>query len=254
MPKGGRLILSARSDVVPVDGPAHPPGLSQGRYVRFAVADTGAGMDATTLARASEPFFTTKWVGSRTGLGLPMAKGFAEQPGGALSIDSSLGKGTTVTLWLPEAASATPPGTATCRHGAVVRSGEPAKPARVLVVDDESMVREMISETLEDAGFGVLTAEDGAKALARLAAGEAVDVLVTDLSMPEMDGLAVIRAAQERRPGLLALLLTGYAGDGAAIAVDGAVTGSFSLVRKPVRPAHLVDRIEALLAERRKGR
>jgi CheY-like chemotaxis protein len=121
----------------------------------------------------------------------------------------------------------------------------------VLVVDDEDLILEMMAEELEENGFRVLTASNGAEALATLDAGRAVDILVTDLSMPGMDGLAVIRAAQVRYPGLPAVLLTGYAGDGAALAVGGAISGSFSLLRKPVRAAHLVDRIQALLAARR---
>jgi CheY-like chemotaxis protein len=125
-----------------------------------------------------------------------------------------------------------------------------AMSARLLVVDDEDLVREMLAEHLEDAGFGVMAVASATEALALLAAGEAVDALVTDLSMPGMDGVTLIRAAQERRPGLPAVLLTGYAGDGAALAVGGAVTGAFSLLRKPIHIHELVDRIQALLAAR----
>jgi CheY-like chemotaxis protein len=119
---------------------------------------------------------------------------------------------------------------------------------RLLVVDDEAIVREVLAQNLGNEGFGVLTAASGTEALALIAAGEAVDALVTDLSMPGMDGLALIRAAQERRPGLPAVLLTGYAGEDAALALGGAVTGAFSLLRKPVRIQELVDRVQALLA------
>ena len=118
----------------------------------------------------------------------------------------------------------------------------------MLVVDDEDLVREMIAGNLEDAGFGVLGAANGTEALALLASGEAVDALLTDLAMPGMDGLALIRAAQERYPDLPAVLLTGYAGDGAALAVGGAVTGTFALLRKPIRIHELIDRLQALLA------
>jgi PAS domain S-box-containing protein len=250
MPNGGRLILSAETDIVTADGPAHHAGLTPGRFVRLTVADTGVGMDALTLARASEPFFTTKGVGVGTGLGLPMVRGFAEQSGGALCIDSSPGRGTTVTLWLPESLPVAPAVPAAPVPAPAVRFGDPTGLGLVLVVDDEDLVREMITEHLEDVGYRVLTAANGSEALALLAAGEAVDVLVTDLSMPGLDGLAVIRAAQERRPGLPAVLLTGYAGDGAALAVGGIVTGSFSLLRKPVRGVQLVDRIQTLLGAR----
>ena len=123
-------------------------------------------------------------------------------------------------------------------------------PVRVLLVDDEDVVRDVLAEQLEMAGYGVIAAASGTEALALLSAGEAVDALVTDLTMPGVGGLAVIRAAQERHPGLPAVLLTGYAGDGTALAVGGAISGSFSLLRKPVTGVQLIDRIRALLAAR----
>ena len=250
MPEGGRLTLAAGTEFVPAADAPHAAGLAPGRYVRFTVTDTGAGMDAATLARAGQPFFTTKDVGVGTGLGLPMAKGFADQSGGALSIRSSPGEGTTVELWLPEAVS-----DRSLRAGKSERSAtRPSltvdavgRPARVLVVDDEVMVRDVLSGQLEDAGYDVLTAVDGASAIGLIEDGEAVDVLVSDLSMPGMNGLAVIRAAQERRPGLPAILLTGYAGDGAALAMGGSVNGAFLLLRKPIPAQDLVDRIQAML-------
>jgi CheY-like chemotaxis protein/anti-sigma regulatory factor (Ser/Thr protein kinase) len=249
MPEGGQLTISAENEVAP-DGCTHPAGLAPGRYVRLALTDTGAGMDAATLARAAEPFFTTKEPGAGTGLGLPMAKGFAEQSGGALRVESSPGRGTTVSLWLPAVDSDT---TQTVRQGAEETASKPNRSttlARVLLVDDENVVREVLAEQLENAGFSVLAAANGTEALALLAAGVAVEALVTDLSMPGVDGLTVIRAAQERYPGLPAVLLTGYAGDGAALAVGGAVSGSFSLLRKPVTGVQLIDRVRALLAGR----
>lgn len=112
-------------------------------------------------------------------------------------------------------------------------------------------MREMLVEHLEDAGFSVVSVASGAEALAVLASAEVVDALVTDLAMPGIDGLAVIRAAQERRPGLPTVLLTGYAGDGAALAVGGAISGAFSLLRKPVRVHDLADRIQSLIAARK---
>jgi signal transduction histidine kinase/ActR/RegA family two-component response regulator len=254
MPGGGRLTLSAEPESVSAAGGAVPGGLPPGRYVRLAVADTGAGMDGATLGRAGEPFFTTKPVGLGTGLGLPMAKGFAEQSGGALGIASSPGQGTVVTLWLPEAPLEGRPLVAAMPRAAVAPppvAGATPQAARVLVVDDEDLVREVIAQHLEDAGYRVLVAANGTEALALLADGEAIDALATDLSMPDMDGLAVIRAAQDRYPGLPAVLLTGYAGDGAALAVGGAVSGTFSLLRKPVSGVQLVDRVRALLAARR---
>ena len=207
-------------------------GLAPGRYVRLAVADTGAGMDAATLARAAEPFFTTKGPGAGTGLGLPMAKGFAEQSGGALRVESIPAMARRSAFGCPRSMR---------RDSGRRRRATQARPKptplrgrRVLLVDDEAVVREVLAEQLEEAGYRVLAAASGTEALALLAAGTSVDALVTDLTMPGIGGLAVIRAAQERYPGLPAVLLTGYAGDGAALAVGGAVSGSFSLLRKPV--------------------
>jgi len=241
MPNGGTLTLSAAPETVAAP---HPAGLASGRYVRLTVTDAGEGMDAATLARAREPFFTTKRSGSGTGLGLAMAQGFAEQSGGALAIESAVGRGTTVTLWLPEAAAD--------------RSAEvplaPIAPgradARILLVDDEAMIREVLARQLEDAGFEVLVAASGPEALA-LAETTTVDAVVTDLSMSGVDGLSVIRGLQAGSPGLPAVLLTGYAGDETALALSGAMSGTFSLLRKPVSEVQLLDRLNALLAARR---
>lgn len=255
MRDGGGLRLAAELEVVPANGPPHPCGLASGRYVRLTISDTGAGMDTATLARAAEPFFTTKPIGVGTGLGLSVVRGFAEQSGGALNIASLPGNGTTVTLWLPAADAAQPFGAATSQGlDAVATAAIEAKPATtVLLVDDEDLLREVLAGQLEDAGYNVLVAACGNEALALLDAGEAVDVLVTDLSMPGMSGIGLIRAAQERRPGLPAVLLTGYAGHGAALAVGEAVTGSFSLLRKPVSLADLIDLIQSLLAAQEKA-
>jgi len=237
MQTGGRLTLSAAVETV--DGASHPAGLPAGGYVRIAVGDTGAGMDAATLTRAIEPFFTTKPPGQGTGLGLSMVRGFVEQSGGTLDLASRPGEGTTVTLWLPQA-------DAGARLAAIPPAGglPQGMPARVLLVDDEALLREMLTELLVEAGFAVRAAAGADEALAMLAAGEPVDVLLTDLSMPGMDGLALIRAARQCRPGLPAILLTGYAGQ-----IDGTASEpNLMLLRKPVRGGVLVQRIIGLMA------
>ncbi len=183
------------------EGP-HPAGLAPGRYIRLKVADVGEGMDAATLARAREPFFTTKRSGSGTGLGLAMAQAFAEQSGGALAIESEPGAGTTVTLWLPEALTE-PSGVPAASR--IAPTGQPRSRTRILLVDDEAMIREILARQLMEAGFDVLVAASGAEAL-DLSARETVDAVVTDLSMAGIDGLAVIRGLQERFPGLPAVL------------------------------------------------
>ncbi len=244
MPDGGTLRFAAVPDAVP-EGAAHPADLRAGQYARVTVSDNGQGMDAATLARVFEPFFTTKPIGQGTGLGLSMVKGFAEQSGGGLLIVSAPGEGTEVTVWLPaiDPAERRPPGPAI----APARTSAD-RPKRILLVDDEVMVRDTLAAALEDAGYAVAVADSGEEALALLRTEKHVDVLVTDLSMPGMDGLMVIQEAHRRRPGLPAILLTGYAGHSAQLVVGGMLDRSFTLVRKPIGAAQLSDRIEALLA------
>jgi PAS domain S-box-containing protein len=245
MPSGGTLTMAADTEIVSTALP-HPAGLAPGGYVRIIVSDTGSGMDNSVLSRVTEPFFTTKEPGKGTGLGLAMAKGFVEQSGGSLSIDSVVGQGTRIILWLPGAT-----GGAGAKTGADVATAAGFNKPCVLLVDDDAIVRDVLVLSLEDSGYTVVAAESGAAALVRLASGERVDIIVSDLTMPGMDGLALIRSAQEWRPGLPAVLLTGYAGDGATLAVGGAISGTFSLLRKPVSGTQLVDRINALLASRK---
>ncbi len=245
MTGGGRLLLAVEAEIVSPAGPPHPAGIEPGAYVRLSVSDTGAGMDAETLARAREPFFTTKKLGAGTGLGLAMAQNFVEQSRGALRLESRQGEGTTVTLWLPQAETA--PALQTL-DPARTRIMGPATRPRVLVVDDEAMIREVIADYLTDGGYSVLVAANGAEALVLLATESAVDALITDLSMPGMDGLAVIRSARERYPALPAILLTGYAGDDAALALGRSIGGAVALLRKPISDVQLLDCLGAMLA------
>jgi CheY-like chemotaxis protein len=245
MPLGGTLTLAAESEIVSA-GQLQPVGLAAGGYVRIVVSDTGSGMDLGVLSRVTEPFFTTKEPGKGTGLGLAMAKGFVEQSGGSLAIESVVGEGTCVILWLP-AATAAVGGV----HEAPPEHEADADPPHVLLVDDDAIVRNILTLSLEDAGFVVHPANGGSAALHWLDRGERVDIIVSDLTMPDMDGLMVIRAAQTLRLNLPAVLLTGYAGDGATLAVGGAISGTFSLLRKPISGAQLVDRINGLLPNRR---
>jgi signal transduction histidine kinase/ActR/RegA family two-component response regulator len=244
---GGVLALSAEEEVV-APGAAHPAGLGAGAYLRLSIADNGSGMDAATLARATEPFFTTKAAGQGTGLGLAMARGFAEQSGGGMAIESEPGRGTTVTLWLPRGGSALE------KPKAVMPESEPVTAAwspRVLLVDDEALVREALAAELGERGWTVEVAEDGASALRALELGVAPDLLISDLAMPGMTGLDLIRAVRRRRPGLPAVLLTGLVGDGAAAeaALAEAVRdGPFALLRKPIDAYDLITRSEALMA------
>lgn len=244
MAGSGVLSLGARLEVVGNGGQQHEwlGHLKPGAYICLSVGDTGAGMSSEILGRVTEPFFTTKEHGRGTGLGLAMAHGFAEQSGGGLHIESTPGHGTTVRLWFPLARADTAD---TYKADA---DGQPTTgSARLIVVDDEPLVREIITQQLEAAGYSVRSFASGTDALAALDAGEEADLIVSDLSMPGMDGIALIREAHRRRPKLPAILLTGFATNAAEIAVGGAISGTFSLLRKPVSEQLLVDRVEMLL-------
>jgi len=246
MPNGGTLTISAAAEPAGHAEPARA-GLPHEVYIRISVRDIGVGMDAGTLARASEPFFTTKATGHGTGLGLAMARGFATQSGGAFAIDSSLGQGTTVSLWLPLA-----------RDGAERAGPRPlvaeAGQARVLLIDDDPMVRSVLCGALEAAGFSLVQAKDAASAMERLRQGDPFDILVSDLSMPGVNGLSLIRAAQRARPGIPAILLTGYVTDAVSLALGTAFDGPFSVLRKPITGAALAEQIAVMLMGSRSTR
>ena len=248
MPDGGTLHVTAHAEVV---AGAHAVLAGAGAYVRLDLTDTGAGMTAEILARASEPFFTTKPTGQGTGLGLAMASGFAQQSGGGFALRSAPGQGTTVTLWFPQAGTAAE---ASVLTGATAEPRS-VRPARVLVVDDDAMVRAVVAGHLKDSGYNIAEAPNGLDALARLDAGEVADLLVTDFSMPGMNGLMLIKEARQRLPGLPALLLTGYADAGFLPRIEEALNDATALLQKPVSGDALAARAAALLddaADRRR--
>ena len=176
-----------------------------------------------------------------------MVKGFVEQSGGAVAVDSSAGLGSRIAIWLPQARGGAP------GLGAVAagqdRRGAPDDCIRVLVVDDDPLVLETVAAQLEDEGFTVITAAGGTEALAMMDEGKAVQALVSDLSMPVMDGVSLILEAQARNPALPAVLLTGYAGDGVSLELGRRINGPFALMRKPSTGSDLAARIAALLAD-----
>jgi len=245
MPEGGTLTLSAASETVE-EGCPHQAHLVPGKYLRITVADTGTGIEGETIGRIFEPFFTTKATGLGTGLGLPMVKGFVEQSGGAVAVDSSAGLGSRIAIWLPQARGGAP-GLGTDAGGQDGRGAADDR-IRVLVVDDDPLVLETVAAQLEDEGFTVITAAGGTEALAMLDEDKAVQALVSDLSMPVMDGVSLILEAQARNPALPAVLLTGYAGDGVSLELGRRINGPFALMRKPSTGSDLAARIAALLA------
>jgi PAS domain S-box-containing protein len=202
MPEGGRIVIAAREEQV---GPGE--GLKPGAYVCLSLSDTGEGMDAETLARATEPFYTTKGVGKGTGLGLSMVHGFAEQCGGRLVLDSRPGEGTTADIWLPVADGTVP---LQPQDDAPEARVAPSDQLVVLAVDDDALVLTNTATMLEDGGHRVLQATSGRMALQLLSEGR-VDAVVTDFAMPEMNGAQLAEAAQAGWPGLPVLLISGYA-------------------------------------------
>ena len=205
MPGGGTILIEARQEQAPEGAGGD---LAPGDYVRLSVTDAGTGMDAETLARASEPFFTTKGVGKGTGLGLSMVQGLAAQSGGRMDIFSHPGEGSTVALLLPVAVG---------DEERLVFAGEsrddsgPEVPSlTVLTVDDDSLVLMNTAAMLEDLGHRALTADSADAALVILEQ-EPVDLVLTDYSMPGVTGIQLAQAVRARRPDLPVILATGYA-------------------------------------------
>jgi CheY-like chemotaxis protein len=204
MPAGGTLTIAAAPDTQTRQGiDSIPPG----EYVCISITDDGHGMDQATLAKATEPFFTTKGPGKGTGLGLSMVHGLAAQSGGRLRIFSEPNVGTTLKLWLPKTKEQSvaagdiqsldsPPAVAACR---------------VLLVDDDVLVMTGTAAMIEDLGHTPIEANSGADALAKLASGLEVDVVMTDHAMPGMTGLQLAKCIQEKYAGLPIILATGYA-------------------------------------------
>jgi PAS domain S-box-containing protein len=204
MPQGGTLTITCRNGFG-----SQANGLPRGDYVQICVADSGEGMSEATLARAKEPFFTTKGIGKGTGLGLSMVHGFTAQSGGAMDIGSQLGKGTVVTLWLPRAR-----GIAQSKPETKGRAPAPPKTVknlRVLLVDDDILVSMGAADMLIDLGHSVVEAQSAAHAFKLLVSECPFDVVVTDYAMPGMNGYDLAVKLQQAYPRLPVVLATGYA-------------------------------------------
>jgi nitrogen-specific signal transduction histidine kinase len=202
--EGGVIEISAQEEMVDM---RHPTQLAPGRYVRLAVVDQGEGMDAETLAHATEPFFTTKGVGKGTGLGLPMVHGMAEQIGGRFILKSRKSEGTVAEIWLPCADTAPETDVPSIPTES---DHSPARPLTVLAVDDDSLVLFNTTAMLEDLGHTALEARSGEEALAILEQAD-VDLVITDQAMPQMSGAQLIAAIRSRWPAMPVILATGYA-------------------------------------------
>jgi CheY-like chemotaxis protein len=240
MPEGGTLTIALERRCVGAEE-AGNLGLSPGSYAVLSISDTGVGMSAEALRRAVEPFYSTKPMGKGSGLGLSTALGFAQQSGGDLRISSEPGRGTTVSLFLPEAAPET---TDDRRRGASRHTC--GDPATVLVVDDERRMRRLARRTLSELGYQVLEAESGAAAARLLEKDASVDLLFTDVVMPgEIDGRTLGQWARQERPGLKVLLTSGFPQSADAEGTPG--TEPLRLLQKPYSKAQLQEAVETLL-------
>jgi PAS domain S-box-containing protein len=242
MPDGGRLTIATGNAVVAALNAADP-ALPPGDYICISVTDTGTGMSADVVARAFDPFFTTKPIGQGTGLGLSMIYGFARQSNGHVSIDSMPGRGTTVKLYLPrhhgEAAVSAAAFVGADAHAA---TGE-----TVLVVEDEPVVRGVIVEMLHEQGYRVLESVDGPSGLRVLRDEARIDLLVTDVGLPGMNGRQLADQARETRPELKILFITGYA-ESVAMA-DGFLQPGMEMITKPFDLDNLSQRIRNMVAK-----
>jgi signal transduction histidine kinase/CheY-like chemotaxis protein len=236
MPTGGTLTITGR---LVEDAQSRLP------HVELSVADTGSGMTEDVRSRAIEPFFTTKPTGLGTGLGLSQVYGVVRESGGTLAIDSERGRGTTVRLLLP---AGTPPVVRTgdeSQSPSTVPGARPPEQTRVLIVDDDRLVRRLMTDGLRSLQYQVTAVENGEQALATLDGGERFELLLVDFAMPGMNGAEVARAVQNRQPDIKVLMVSGYADS----AVVEAALGNARLLRKPFDVSELGTAVAETLAD-----
>jgi signal transduction histidine kinase len=235
MSGGGRLTITTAN--VPNDAKNKPAELASGEYVSVSVSDTGTGMTEEVLRKAFEPFFTTKPVGSGTGLGLSQVYGIAKQSGGTVAIHTQLGKGTTITVYLPRT-TAVP-----AVHSADEVKNVPFRnhKAKILVVDDDKDVRQLTVSCLETLGYQVVAAEGGHAAVQIARSEDSIDMVLIDIAMPEINGVDAIGAILKERPGVPFLYMTGYVGPTKLDPSEQRV------LKKPFTIAALAEKVEELL-------
>jgi CheY-like chemotaxis protein len=244
MPTGGRLTIETHDVVLDEHYTHHHPDVPPGPYVMLVVTDTGHGMDAVTVSKIFEPFFTTKPVGQGTGLGLATTYAVVAQLGGHIRVYSEPGHGTAFKIFLPHA-----PADGADRHVEAVREPDEVRdhlPATILLVEDEDSVRRTIKRTLERAGYDVLEASNGEKAL-ELAANyaEPIDVVVTDVMMPGMNGREFADAILLTHPGLGVVFMSGYTDE--TVSQKGLIDTTRTFLQKPFTGDQLLTAIRDLI-------
>ncbi len=265
MPDGGRLTIETANAALDEAHAAREPGVAAGDYVMVSVSDTGSGMPPEVVARAFDPFFTTKPIGQGTGLGLSMIYGFVKQSDGHIAIQSEPGRGTTVRLFLPRCRGAGEPaadpghdaaGQGEAGQGGEVQGGAGQGEAAqglpraeagetVLLVEDEHTVRHLVIDLMGELGYAVRQAADGPTGLAVVRAGGRIDLLVTDVGLPGMNGRQFAAEARALRPDLKVLFITGYAED--ASFGDGHLDPGMQMMTKPFALDALARRIRAMI-------
>ena len=242
MPDGGRIIVETSNVELDDTYVAHRPNALPGPYVLLAVTDTGTGMDAETQARAFDPFFTTKEKGKGTGLGLATVYGIVKQSGGWIWLYSEVGQGTTIKIYLPRLATSVALGQEKAALPAVPRGS-----ATILLVEDSEPLRSLARETLESHGYKVLEAPSGIHALQIAAKFTGhIDLLVSDLVMPEMGGRKLAEELLRARPDLKTIFMTGYAPD--PLRTSSGLENGAPLLTKPFTRRALIERVHATLA------
>ena len=242
MPDGGKLIIETANGYLDDAYAAAQPELRSGQYVAICITDTGTGMPPDVIERVFEPFFTTKPLGQGTGLGLSMVYGFAKQSEGHVRIYSEVGQGTTIRIYLPRYR-----GTAQEEPSEVSFAEVPRAEAgeTVLVVEDEPVIRNLIIEVLQDLGYRALEASDGPAGLKILQSRQRIDLLVTDVGLPGINGRQLADAARETRPELKVLFITGYAEN--ATLANGFLDPGMEIFTKPFAVEALATRIRSMI-------
>jgi signal transduction histidine kinase/CheY-like chemotaxis protein len=242
MPDGGKLTLETKNVVLDENYAATNSEVNPGKYVLIAVSDSGMGIPASLLDKVFEPFFTTKDIGRGSGLGLSMVYGFVKQSNGHIRIYSEEGHGTTVKLYLPQAAGVADALPAEARISEIERGDE-----SILIVEDDALVREYVVAQISRLGYDTLAASNGAEALAIINGPERIDLLFTDVIMPgSINGRQLAIEAQKRRPELKVLFTSGYTEN--AIVHHGRLDAGVLLLPKPYISSDLARLIRTALA------
>ncbi|MCW5971283.1 MAG: response regulator [Blastocatellales bacterium] len=242
MPDGGRLTIATANVEFSDESASRQAHVSPGRYVMLSISDTGTGMDEATRERIFEPFFTTKEVGKGTGLGLSMVYGIVAQSGGRIEVESAPDRGTTLRIYLPQAVEES----TSAKSKAAAEEAPPQGAETILLVEDEELVRQLTQQILQMHGYNVLAAADGIEAIAICESrAEPIDLLLTDVVLPQMNGRALADRLLEMRPGMKTLFMSGYAES--SIVRHGVLGPGTEFIHKPFQPHALARKVRGVL-------